>query len=117
MAILVAQLREALRKQNSDKFERLTDTFLYHDRDRTGFLDRDNFQAVCYEYNVPAPLEVVDALIASLDPSGLGRIDYNTFVKLFDWRSIPSDGACAVMVALCQPELTLLDACPCRDDS
>ena len=92
MALLISQLREALRKQNSDKFERLTDTFLYHDKDRKGYLDRDNFQAVCYQYNVPAPIEVVDVLISSLDPSGQGRIDWNTFVKLFDWRSIPTEG-------------------------
>ena len=92
MAVLVAQLREALRKQNSDKFERLTDTFLFHDKDRMGALDRDAIQAVCYEYNVPATLAVVDALIESLSPAGDGRIDYNTFVKVFDWRSIPTDG-------------------------
>lgn len=89
---VVNQVRQALRKQNSDKFERLTDTFLHHDRDRTGYLDRESLRAVCFEYNVPVTYEIVDALLQSLDPSGEGkRLDYNAFVKLFDWRSIPPD--------------------------
>ena len=113
MAVLVAQLREALRRQNSGKFERLTDLFLFHDKDRTGYLDRDEIQAVCYEYNVPATLQVVDALIDSLNPGGNGLIDYGTFARVFDWRSIPDEGMhccfCPWIVALGRPCLDICD--------
>lgn len=91
-SVFAVQIREAMRKNNWDKFESLTDVFLHHDRDRKGYLDRNDFMAVCHEYNVPVTYAAIDSLLAVIDPSGAGKsIDFNTFVRLFDWRSAQID--------------------------
>ena len=80
-------MQAALRTQSDDKFASLTKAFLFHDKDRSGFLDVEEIRDVCYTYNVPVTIEIIETLLAAVDVNQNGKIDYEEFVKFLDWRS------------------------------
>ena len=83
----IKQVQAALRTQSDDKFASLTKAFLFHDKDRSGFLDVEEIRDVCYTYNVPVTIEIIETLLAAVDVNQNGKIDYEEFVKFLDWRS------------------------------
>jgi hypothetical protein len=77
----------ALRLHNNTKFDNLAKAFRYNDKDHNGFLSKEELRAVCYEYNVPVTVEMIDDLFLAVDPSGQGKVDFASFSKFFDWRA------------------------------
>eukprot|EP00118_Oscarella_pearsei_P002935 m.12276 g.12276 ORF g.12276 m.12276 type:complete len:731 (+) comp23948_c0_seq3:84-2276(+) len=87
---VASQVRDHLRQANFSSFAHLTDAFLHRDKERSGFIGRDDLLSVCEEKSVPISDEVLNMLMDQCQMNDAGQIDYNTFVAWLNWKEMPT---------------------------
>ncbi|XP_065257777.1 EF-hand domain-containing protein 1 [Emys orbicularis] len=79
---LVKQVQEQLKHHNYLSNSSMREAFLHHDKDGSGFLDKEEFFALCNRFNLPVSDALVNKLI-SLCSHGENQISYHDFIRAF----------------------------------
>ncbi|XP_070539328.1 EF-hand domain-containing family member C2-like isoform X2 [Ptychodera flava] len=82
-----------LRKQNFDSFRKIETVCFHRDIDRKGYLYPEQVKSVCHSLKVPLTDDIMDDIWSKMTKDDRGRIDYNDFIKLINWRDNPMSGA------------------------
>lgn len=86
---LVSVVQEQLRKTNFENFSKLTEGFMSHDTDRSGFVDVEVLRKTCRAFHLPVPDDLLRTLLFRMEKNEMGQVNYNTFVCYLNWRDHP----------------------------
>jgi len=86
---LTAIIQEQLRKNNFEAFQNLLENCIHHDRERSGYLDVSGIRTACRAMHVPAPDDLLRALLSHLQNED-GKIDYHHLLQRLNWRDHPA---------------------------
>ncbi|XP_033122586.1 EF-hand domain-containing family member C2-like [Anneissia japonica] len=86
---IVSIVQEQLRKNNFENFTKLTEGFIHHDTDRSGFIDPDQIRSTCHAFHVPIPDDLLRAVLSRMNMNEQGQVNFNEFTKYLNWRDSP----------------------------
>lgn len=92
---LIAKAQAQLNRANFENFEALSNQCVYTDRNRSGFITRDEIRTACRSLRVPIQSDVLGVLLAALPENEKGLVDYCHFISLINWRQCPVPEAVA----------------------
>ncbi|XP_071949365.1 EF-hand domain-containing family member C2-like [Antedon mediterranea] len=83
---LVSIVQEQLRKNNFENFTKLTEGFIHHDTDRSGFIDPDQIRSTCHAFHVPIPDDLLRAVLSRMNMNEQGQVNFNAFMQYLNWQ-------------------------------
>ncbi|CAF5227961.1 unnamed protein product [Rotaria magnacalcarata] len=64
--------------------EEIRQMFLRYDKDRSGFVTRENIMDLFRQINLPLENDLIDAMVAECATSSEGKINLYDFLRFFD---------------------------------
>jgi len=89
---VLAAVRHHLKKANYHNFTTLREAFKFYDKCNNSAIGVNELRRVCLEFNLPIDDGTLRALMAMTCRNDTGKINYNEFVNLLNWKDkMPSD--------------------------
>ncbi|XP_067848423.1 EF-hand domain-containing family member C2 [Heptranchias perlo] len=88
ICLILAFVQEALRKNSFEDFPKVTEAFMYEDRQRTGFLPTQESRNILKGFQLPIPNDILDAMISKFQ-SDDGQVAYRNLISGLNWRENP----------------------------
>ncbi|XP_078264821.1 EF-hand domain-containing family member C2 [Rhinoraja longicauda] len=88
VCLILHLVQEELRKNGFEDFKKLSDAFIYEDRQRTGFLPIQETRNILKGFQLPTPNDILEEMISkflSVD----GQVAYRNLVLGINWRENP----------------------------
>ncbi|XP_068125931.1 EF-hand domain-containing family member C2 [Hyperolius riggenbachi] len=89
LGLMMAVAQEQLKKKSFENFSKLTDAFVYNDRERKGLLPLQEAKTICKAFKLPLPDDVLRVILEKHEESD-GQINYVKLVSGLNWRENPS---------------------------
>ncbi|CAF3034459.1 unnamed protein product [Rotaria sp. Silwood2] len=81
---LYAEVRNKLKHMRITNHEEIRQMFLRYDKDRNGFIARENIIDLFRQINLPLENDLIDAMIAECTTNSEGKINLYDFLRFFD---------------------------------
>ncbi|CAF4007660.1 unnamed protein product, partial [Rotaria magnacalcarata] len=81
---LYAEVRNKLKHMRITNHEEIRQMFLRYDKDRQGFISRENINDIFRQINLPLDNDLTDAMIAECTTNEQGKISLYDFLRFFD---------------------------------
>jgi len=89
---VLAAVRHHLKKANYHNFSTLREAFKFYDKSGINSIGPNELRKVCLEFNLPVSDGTLRALMAMTCRNDTGKISYNEFVNLLNWKDkMPTD--------------------------
>jgi len=89
---VLAAVRHHLKKANYHNFSTLREAFAFYDKSKKDAIGPNELRKVCLEFNLPIDDGTLRALMAMTCRNDTGKICYNEFVNLLNWKDkMPTD--------------------------
>ncbi|KAM9319344.1 EF-hand domain-containing family member C2 [Gastrophryne carolinensis] len=89
IGLLMAVAQEQLKKKSFENFSRLTDAFVYNDRERKCLLPVQETKTICKAFKLPLADDILRAILEKLEEKE-NQINYMKLVSGLNWRENPS---------------------------
>ncbi|MEE6469577.1 hypothetical protein FKM82_008680 [Ascaphus truei] len=84
LGFLIAVAQEQLKKKSFENFNKLSDAFVYNDRDRKGLLSFQETKTICKAFRIPLADDLLQVIIAKYEENS--QINYVKLVAGLNWR-------------------------------
>ncbi|CAF3329328.1 unnamed protein product [Rotaria socialis] len=81
---LYAEVRNKLKHMRITNHEEIRQMFLRYDKDRSGFVTRENIMDLFRQINLPLENDLIDAMVAECTTNSEGKINLYDFLRFFD---------------------------------
>eukprot|EP00066_Takifugu_rubripes_P014171 XP_011603437.1 PREDICTED: EF-hand domain-containing family member B isoform X1 [Takifugu rubripes] len=81
-------LQNRLKMANFSRFSSLLQAFTHYDRKGQGFIDKEDLQAVCHQFQLHVSGSVLDDLMDYCDTDGDGLINFVEFANFLSWKDM-----------------------------
>ncbi|XP_063811697.1 EF-hand domain-containing family member C2 isoform X1 [Pseudophryne corroboree] len=88
LGLLMAVAQEQLKKKSFENFGKLSDAFVYNDRERKGLLPLQETRTICKAFKLPLADDVLRVILEKHEENG--QINYVKLVSGLNWRENPS---------------------------
>ncbi|XP_078088008.1 EF-hand domain-containing family member C2 [Mustelus asterias] len=88
ICLILHVVQEALRKNAFEDFVKISEAFMYEDRQRTGFLPVQESRNILKGFQLPIPNDVLDEIISNFLGAD-GQVAYRNLVLGLNWRENP----------------------------
>ncbi|KAJ8415920.1 hypothetical protein AAFF_G00404770 [Aldrovandia affinis] len=109
---LVSAVQEHLKKANFHNFSSLLQAFMHYDKKRQGWIDKEDLQDLCLQFNLLLSTPVLDSLMEYCDVNKDGRLDFLEFANFLNWKGKmpinPIDEQ--ILTGVCKPSTAPVDA-------
>jgi hypothetical protein len=89
---LVALVQHQLKKLNYQKYDTLWKAFQDYDKDKSGFIEKEELAAACSGAGFELEEELINALTKECGGDAHGRINFQAFVNFLNWKDYLPNG-------------------------
>ncbi|XP_067896008.1 EF-hand domain-containing family member C2 isoform X2 [Heterodontus francisci] len=86
--LILHVVQEALRKEAFEDFGKISEAFMYEDRQRTGFLPAQESRNILKGFQLPIPNDILDEMISNFQGAD-GQVAYRNLILGLNWRENP----------------------------
>ncbi|GCC36390.1 hypothetical protein chiPu_0014884, partial [Chiloscyllium punctatum] len=88
ICLILHVVQEALRKATFEDFTKISEAFMYEDRQRTGFLPVQESRNILKGFQLPIPNDILDEMISNFLGAN-GQVAYRNLILGMNWRENP----------------------------
>ncbi|XP_072118369.1 EF-hand domain-containing family member C2 isoform X2 [Mobula birostris] len=88
VCLILHLVHEVLRKNGFEDFLKISEAFIYEDRQRTGFLPAQETRNILKGFRLPIPNDILEEMISKFQ-SADGQVAYRNLVLGLNWRENP----------------------------
>ncbi|KAG9485612.1 hypothetical protein GDO78_008610 [Eleutherodactylus coqui] len=89
LSLLMAIAQEQLKKKSFENFSKLSDAFVYNDRERKGLLPLQETRIICKAFKIPLEDDFLRLILEKHKETG-GQVNYVKLVSGLNWRENPN---------------------------
>ncbi|KAM4701524.1 EF-hand domain-containing family member C2 [Discoglossus pictus] len=86
--VILAVAQEQMKRKTFEDFSKLSDAFLYNDREKKGFLSYQETRTICKAFRIPLAEDILRIILDKYEDNN-GQVNYGKLVAALNWRENP----------------------------